>query len=294
MASILITGASGLIGSQLQKFLRKNNHRVLTLSRTASNNSNCYFWDVEKQFIEEEAIKNAEYIIHLAGAGIADKYWTRKRKKEIIKSRTESTKLLVNAIKKHNPNLKGFIAASGVGAYGNKTSKKVFSEADPMGRGFAAAVCRLWEWESSKCAELDIRTAIFRIGLVYADNGGAFEKMKTPIRLHAGAALGTGKQYIPWIHINDLCRLFSHALENPAIKGVYNAVAPEHITNEEVTNQLAASMKRKIWLPNIPSFVMHLLFGQMASLLLKGNKISSKKIEATNFEFKYKNFQDCL
>src|SRR5210317_852430 len=191
MASILITGASGLIGSHLQKYLRNKNQQVLTLSRSASNNNYTYVWDVTNGEIDIDAVKNADYIIHLAGAGIADKYWTRKRKKEIVNSRTKSTKLLVETIKNHNPNLKGFFAVSGIGAYGLKPTEKVFTEADNYGKGFTAAVCRLWENESSKCADLGIRTAIFRVGVVYAENGGAFEKIKKPIKMNIGAALGT-------------------------------------------------------------------------------------------------------
>ncbi len=294
MASILITGASGLIGSHLQKCLRKKNQRVLTLSRTASNNNNTFSWDIQNGKIDEEAVKNADYIIHLAGAGIADKYWTRKRKKEIIQSRTKSTKLLIETIKKHNPNLKGFIAASGVGAYGLKTSEKVFTEDEDYGKGFAAAVCRLWEQESKKCADLNIRTCIFRIGVVYSEDGGAFEKIKKPIKYNVGAALGSGKQFMPWIHINDLCELFYKAITDEKMEGIYNAVAPEHITNKEVTKQLASSLKKRIWLPNVPELVMQLIFGQMASILLKGNKVSSEKIIKTGFQYKYKNIADCL
>lgn len=294
MASILITGASGLIGSHLQKYLRNKNFRVLTLSRTVSNNNNSYYWDIKKKFIEEDAIKNADYIIHLAGAGIADKHWTRARKKEIIKSRTESTKLLISAIKKHKPNLKGFIAASGIGAYGVKTSDKIFTEDDSYGKDFAAAVCRLWEFESLKCMDLYIRTIIFRIGVVYAKQGGAFEKMQKPIRYGLGAALGNGKQYMPWIHIDDLCELFHKAISDSEVKGIYNAVAPEHITNQEITQELANSLNKKLWLPNVPSFVIKLLFGQMASILLKGNKVSSEKIISSGFQFKYDKLVKCL
>lgn len=294
MASILITGASGLIGTHLQKFLRKKNHRVLTLSRTASDNNNTFVWDIAKRKIDEDAIKNADYVIHLAGAGIADKYWTRKRKKEIIMSRTKSTKLLFETIKKHNPNLKGFIAASGVGAYEINPSDKVFTEEDDYGKGFTSAICRLWEHESMKCSKIGIRTTIFRIGIVYADHGGAFEKMKKPIKYNVGAPLGTGKQYMPWIHIDDLCELFYRAIINEEMSGIYNAVAPEHITNEEITKQLAASLNKKIWLPNVPAFVMQILFGQMSSILLKGNRVSAEKVLSSGYNFHYSELAKCL
>lgn len=294
MASILITGASGLIGTHLQKFLRKKNQRVLTLSRTASNNNNTYVWDIDNRKIDVDAIKNADYIIHLAGAGIADKYWTRKRKKEIIMSRTKSTKLLFETIKLHNPNLKGFIAASGIGAYEITPSDKVYTEEDDYGKGFTSAICRLWEHESMKCSKIGIRTTIFRIGIVYTDQGGAFEKMKKPIKYNVGAALGTGKQYMPWIHIDDLCELFYRAIKNEEMEGIYNAVAPEHITNAEATKLLATSLNKRIWLPNVPAVVMQMLYGQMSTLMLKGNKVSSEKIEDTGFDFKYKELKECL
>ena len=294
MASILITGASGLIGSHLQEYLRNKNQRVLTLSRTTSNNNDTFVWDVDTKKIDEDAIKNADYIIHLAGAGIADKYWTRKRKKEIIYSRTKSTQLLIDTIKQHNPNLKGFIAVSGVGAYGIKPSQKVFTEEDDYGKGYTAAVCRLWEKESLKCSELNIRTTIFRLGVVYSDQGGAFEKIKKPIKYNVGASLGSGKQYMPWIHIEDLCELIYKAVEDESMEGIYNAVAPEHITNKEVTIQLASSLNKNIWMPNIPSFVMQMLYGEMSSILLKGNKVSSEKTQKTGFNFKYSRLQECF
>lgn len=294
METILITGGTGLIGKHLSSLLRKKGYKVTILSRSNSEAPNSYYWDIEKGFIEEKAIIEADYIIHLTGAGIADSRWTKKRKKELVNSRVNSTKLLYQYIEKLNPNLKGFIAASGIGYYGAITSDKIFSEKDVVGKDFLATVCKLWEKESLKFDTINIRTVILRTGIVFSKKGGAYEKMSKPIKLGVGAALGSGKQYVPWIHISDLCNMYISAVENTKLHGIYNAVSLEHTTNKELTNCIAARLNTKIRFPNIPSFVLKTIFGKMAVILLEGSRVSSEKIIKTGFNFEFKTLKETL
>lgn len=287
MKNILITGGTGFIGKHLCELLRVKGYHISILSRSNSDDPNTYFWDIEKDFIEPKAIEKADYIIHLAGAGISDERWTKSRKKILVNSRIDSTKLLYKNIVKLNPNLKGFIAASGVGYYGTITSENIYTENDAVGTDFLATICKLWEKESMKFDAINIRTVILRTGVVLASKGGALEKISKPIKLGVGAAIGNGNQYMPWIHINDLCNMYISGIENNKLHGIYNAVAPESITNAELTNSIAKSLNKKIRLPNVPAFVMQTIYGKMASILLKGSQVSSEKIKKTGFKFEF-------
>lgn len=294
MTSILVTGGTGFIGNHLCNLLRSKGYNVLILSRNKTNSPNTFYWNISENYIDPKAIELADYIVHLTGAGIADKRWTKKRKEELIDSRVKSTNLLFNKIKEFNPTLKGFISASGIGFYGAVTSSKIYSEKDSVGTDFLAEVCKVWESASSQFKSLNIRTVIFRTGIVLSKKGGAFEKMSQPIKLGFGSPIGTGNQYIPWIHIDDLCNMYVEAIENNELNGIYNAVAPEHITNKELTKKIANSLHKKIWLPHVPDFILRLIFGEMALILLEGSRISSNKIEKTGFQFKFPTIQKAL
>lgn len=294
MTSILVTGGTGFIGKYLCNLLGSKGYNVLILSRNKTNSPNTFYWNISENYIDPKAIKLADYIVHLTGAGIADKRWTKKRKEELIDSRVKSTNLLFNKIKEFNPTLKGFISASGIGFYGAVTSSKIYSEKDSVGTDFLAEVCKVWESASSQFKSLNIRTVIFRTGIVLSKKGGAFEKMSQPIKLGFGSPIGTGNQYIPWIHIDDLCNMYVEAIENNELNGIYNAVAPEHITNKELTKKIANSLHKKIWLPHVPDFILRLIFGEMALILLEGSRISSNKIEKTGFQFKFPTIQKAL
>ena len=294
METILITGGTGLIGKHLCNLLRSKGYKVTILSRSNSDNPNTYFWDIEKDFIEQKAVEQADYIIHLAGAGIADERWTKKRKKELIDSRVLSTQLLYKKVVQFNPNLKGFIAASGIGYYGAVTSEKIHTENDAVGTDFLATICKLWEKESMMFDAINIRTIILRTGIVLSKNGGAYEKISKPIKIGVGAALGSGKQYMPWIHITDLCNMYLNAIENTELHGIYNAVSPEQVTNDEFTSSAAFSLNKKIRLPNVPSFVLKTLLGKLAVILLEGSRVTSEKIIATRFSFKYASLKEAL
>ena len=294
METILITGGTGLIGNQLGFLLKNNGYRVTILSRKHTEDPNSYVWDLDTDFIEEKAIKEADYIIHLAGAGIADERWTKKRKKKLIDSRVNSTNLLYKKVAQLNPSLKAFIAASGIGYYGAVTSEKIYAENDKAGADFLATICKLWENESMKFNTLNIRTVILRTGIVLSKKGGALEKISQPIKLGLGAALGSGKQYMPWIHIDDLCKMYLDGIENTKLNGPYNAVAPEQITNKQFTQNVALSLHKKIRLPNVPSFVLKTLLGKMSIILLEGSRVSSEKIVASKFYFKFNLLKEAL
>lgn len=287
MASILVTGGTGLIGKKLCELLRNKGHKVAVLSRNQNIKSNTYYWNTATRYIDAKAIIKTDYLIHLAGAGIADERWTVERKRILINSRVETANLLFEKVKELNPNLKGFISASGIGYYGATTSEKIYDENDAPGEDFISDICKVWEKASTQFNALNIRTVIFRTGVVFSSNGGALEKLSKPIKFGIGAALGSGKQYVPWIHLDDLCNMYVEAIENIEINGIYNAVAPEHIINKSLTKNIAKKLKKPLWLPNIPAFFLKLILGEMAVIILEGSRVSSEKIASTGFKFKF-------
>ncbi|PKP37143.1 MAG: TIGR01777 family protein [Bacteroidetes bacterium HGW-Bacteroidetes-15] len=294
MASILVTGGTGLIGKKLCELLRNKGHKVAILSRNQHTKPNSYYWNSDTRYIDAKAIVEADYIIHLAGEGIADKRWTEQRKNDLINSRIKTANLLFEKVKELNPNLKGFISASGIGYYDATTSEKIYEENDAPGNDFINEMCKVWEKASLQFDAINIRTVIFRTGVVLTKEGGALKKLSQPIKLGVGAPIGSGEQYIPWIHIEDLCNMYVEAIENSEIKGIYNAVAPEHVTNKALTKIIAKKIKKPLWLPNIPAFVMKLILGEMTVIILEGSRVSSEKIMATGFKFNYPNINEAL
>ena len=288
MSKILITGGTGLVGKRLTEMLTATNHEVVILSRNPKN-KNEFKWDITKNYIDKKVFRNIDYIVHLAGAGIADKKWTNKRKKIIIDSRVESANLLYSAVQENNITLKGFISASGIGYYGAITTDKIFEETDTYGNDYLGNVCRKWENAAQQFKTLKVPVTILRTGIVLSKNGGALEKMKTPVI----SPLGSGKQYLPWIHIDDLCQMYIDAIEGKLI-GIYNAVAPEHQTSKTFSKTLAKSIKRPFARISVPSIMLKLMFGDMAIILLEGSRISSKKVQKDNFTFKFKTLKKAL
>jgi len=294
MASILVTGGTGLIGKKLCDLLRKKGYKVAVLSRNQNIKPNTYYWNTDTWYVDAKAIIEADYIIHLAGAGIADERWTEERKRILINSRVNTANLIFEKVKELNPNLKGFIAASGIGYYGATTSEKIYNENDAPREDFISDICKVWEKASTQFNTINIRTVILRTGVVFSSNGGALEKLSKPIKLGVGAALGNGKQYVPWIHEDDLCDMYIEAIENREFNGIYNAVAPEHISNKSLTKNIAEKLKKPLWLPNIPAFFLKLILGEMAVIILQGSRISSEKIASTGFKFKFPTLEIAL
>ncbi|MHC9087934.1 TIGR01777 family oxidoreductase [Tenacibaculum sp. IMCC1] len=282
MATILITGGTGLIGKELTKKLTSKGHVVNILTRTPKKN-NEFRWNVKEGFIDKDAFNNVSYIVHLAGAGIADKRWTNERKKELIDSRVKTATLLFNKVQEYQIPLKKFISASGIGYYGAITSDKIYTEKDKPENDFISKICVKWEAATHQFKHIDIPVTILRTGVVLSKNGGALQKMNTPLFL---SALGNGKQYMPWIHIHDLCELYTKAIEDNGFTGVYNAVAPEHQTNESFTKLLGKVINKPVLPMNAPSFILKIALGEMAYILLKGSRISYEKTSnAYNFIF---------
>ena len=289
----LITGGSGLVGKQLSHLLKSNNHEVYHLSRKSGNTGYKTFkWSIKDGYIDPEALQ-VDHIIHLAGAGVADKRWSTKRKEIIRSSRIDSTRLIAEKIKMCNPGIKSFICASAIGIYGLNTGEKWVDEQSKPASDFLATLVTDWEREIEKLKALTIPVGILRIGVVLAGEGGALPKLIQPISIGAGAALGCGKQYLSWIHINDLCRIFLWMLEENQYQ-TFNAVAPHPVTNKEITIEIANVIKKKIILPNVPAFVLKGLLGEMANIVLGGNRVSCENIQKLGFEFKYPELRPAL
>jgi len=285
---ILVTGASGLVGSRLTEMLLEKGHHVSHLGRSKKNGSiPAFVWDVENKFIDLQALEGVDTIIHLAGAGIADQRWTAQRKKEILQSRTHSTKLLFDTLRNHSHTVKTFVGASAIGYYGFGLDQEVFTEESKAGSGFLADVTREWEEQTDTIATLGLRLVKLRIGIVLSEKGGALAEIAKPIRFGVGAPLGSGKQFLSWIHIDDLCAMFIQAAEDQSWHGAYNAVGINWVTNAELTKAIAHVLKKPLWLPPIPDFIMKLILGEMAGMVLNGSKVSSEKIQKTGFQFKY-------
>ena len=309
MQNVLITGGSGLIGTRLSEILLEKGFSVSHLGRKkvtkiqarATNSTEAkpsirmYNWDIDRGIIDEEALLKADYIIHLAGAGIADKNWSEARKKEIIESRTKSITLITNTLKMIPHEIKSFISASGIGYYGANTGDEPIAEQRTAGTDFVADCCIQWEAAADEIQALSIRTVKFRTGIVLSDKGGALPKLTLPVRWGVGAALGTGKQWQSWIHLDDLCELYVKALTDERMTGSYNAVAPNPITNYELTKLSAEVLKRPFWMPNVPAFALKLVFGEMAEIILGGNYILNKRITLeTDFSYKYVEVKEAL
>jgi len=296
MVKVLITGGTGLIGNQLRKTLLDRGYEVVILSRTNKSDSEIqtYLWNLDKNEIEKEAVNKVDYIIHLAGVNVSEGRWTSKRKQLILDSRIKSGELILENLDQQNNQLKAFITASGTGFYGTTTSEKIFTEVDSAANDFLGQVCEKWEAVADKFAKRGIRPVKIRTGVVLSNRGGALEKMLIPIELGIGSAIGNGNQYFPWIHIDDLCNIYIKAIEDITMKGAYNAVAPEYITNKQFTHTIARYLKKPFWFPNIPSFAIRVLFGKMSQILLNGSRISAEKILNSGFVFNYPKLQDAL
>ncbi len=293
--TVLITGANGEVAKKLAEMLKDQYFvRFLTRKRTEENE---FEWNIEDQTIDENALSGVNHIIHLAGAGIVDKPWTEKRKELILSSRIDSAKLILNTLKKQGIKIDSFISASATGYYGSQTSERIYSEEDLKGNGFLSEVCFRWEKATDeflieKVAE---RVVKMRIGVVLSDaKNGFLERIKKPVSNYSGTCLGSGKQYIPWVHIHDLCAIFKFCLENENTNGAYNAVSPESATNKEITQTISRILNKPIILPNIPDFVIKWIFGEAADMLLEGSRVSSSKIQQAGFHFQYPELEKAM
>ncbi|OFY24024.1 MAG: TIGR01777 family protein [Bacteroidetes bacterium GWF2_33_38] len=296
MPTVLLAGGTGLIGQALSKKLIKKGYDVAVLSRTNSNNSHIqsYMWNIDKNQIQDEAIETADFIVNLAGTNIGEKKWTTDRKNEIIASRVKSTNLIFEKIKDHDKKINAYISASAIGYYGAITSEKIHIETDHPSEDFLGTTCQKWEQSATQFDEIGIRTVKIRTGVVLSANGGGLEKMITPIKLGIGSAIGSGNQYMPWIHVDDLCEIYVKAIEDSQMNGAYNAVAPDFSTNYEFTKTLAQVLGKPLWFPKVPELLMKFIFGEMAEIILKGSRVSSEKIQHAGFRFQFPNLENAL
>lgn len=288
---VLVTGATGLIGKELVSLLLQNGiaiHYLTTSEKKIESEPNYhgFFWDPQKGIIDENCLLGVDAIIHLAGATIA-KRWTDAYKEEIIESRILTANLLYTVLK-NNPNqVKQIVSASAIGIYPSSLSEKYTEDNTKVSPTFLGSVVEKWEEALEKFHRLNITVCKLRIGLVLSKNGGALPELVKPIKSGLGSAFGTGKQMQSWIHIHDLVAMFLYAIQNNW-NGVYNAVAPNPVTNSELVKAIAVALDKEIIMPNVPQFLMKLVLGEMHIVLFESQNVSSQKALNAGFQFKYK------
>lgn len=312
MPTVLITGGTGMIGTALSRQLLHQGYDVVVLSRnpveTASlyktssqQNSfrpsgNIYYarWDTEKQYIDPQALAKADHIVHLAGEGVAKKRWTKKRKEQIKLSRTQSSETLFQNLSTKPNKVKSVISASAIGWYGPDAGKP-FTEEDPAADDFLGQTCRAWEESIDKVSSLNKRLVKFRLGIALSNEGGAMVVFKKPVRFGLATILGSGNQAVSWIHIDDLCRAFIHAIETDALQGVYNLAAPGVASNKEIMLGIAKAMNGNFYIPfQVPSFLLKIAMGEMSIEVLKSTTVDVSKLQKTGFNFIYPNLAPAL
>lgn len=292
---ILISGGSGMLGTAIQEYLQAEGHVVAILSRQKQNNSvKSFYWDYENGIIDQEAIAFADIIIHLAGENISAKRWTAKQKHKIIESRVKTSELLYSAIKKSKKKPEKILSASAIGYYGSVSGNRIFKETDEAGTDFLAETVVQWEAAVDRFTDLGVSTCKLRIGVVMSGKGGALQEMIKPLKMGFASKLASGKQYIPWISIDDLAKMFVFLINKKDVAEVYNAVNPSHINNQELTGLLAKKYNKPMLPFGIPSFVIRLIFGEMSVILLEGSRVSSQLIQDSGFEFKHSKLNDYL
>jgi hypothetical protein len=294
---ILITGATGLIGKELVTLLLQNGisiHYLTTSKNKIESQSNYqgFYWNPDQGIIDENALMGVDSIIHLAGATIS-KRWTSKYKQEIIESRILSSNLLFKALKDYPNSVKQIVSASAIGIYPDNLTKLYTEEDTEVDDSFLGKVVLKWEDSVNKFKLHNIKVCKIRTGLVLSDKGGALTEMMKPIKMSIGSPFGSGKQMQSWIHIHDLVEMYFFAVSNN-LEGIYNAVAPNPVTNKKLTQEIASVLDKPLFMPNIPKFLMKLILGEMHIILFSSQNVSSKKIETEGFNFKYKQLEKAL
>ncbi len=289
MKNILIAGGTGLIGKKLVALLSEKGHSVSVLSRSPKGH-NQFLWDPQNNLIDESILSSVDVLINLSGAGIADKRWTKSRKKELFDSRIKTNQFLFS-LANRMPNLSHFICSSGINCYGYEDSTTIHVESDPFGNDYLSQLVKDWEQSAdlflAKCVVAKIRTAV-----VLDSEGGALKKMIPAIKIGLGSPLGSGKQDVAWIHITDLVRVFEHTIDKN-LAGSYNTIAG-YTPNKEFNQKIAEILNKSFWAPNVPRFILKLILGEMSIILLEGVKASHEKLSSTGFEFNFKTLDSAL
>lgn len=294
---ILITGATGLIGSEITRLCHEEgiNLNYLTTSKAKIEKSETYrgyYWNPEKGEIDVKCLDGVGAIINLAGASVFQP-WTSSSKKKILSSRINSLNLLYKTLKENDHMVGQLVSASGIGIYPSSPNKMRYEDEEEVADDFMGEVSRKWEAAADKFSELDIRVAKVRIGIVLAMDGGALPQMARPVKYNVGAALGAGSQWQSWIHIRDLARVFLFLIHHGSV-GVYNAVAPNPVTNEDLIREIARALDKKLWLPKVPRFALKLAMGEMSTIVLGSQLVSSKKLEDEGFNFYHVNLRQAV
>ena len=301
MRTILITGGTGLVGKALTKRLTEKNYEVIILTRTLKDvptqkNVSYALWNVREKQIDVEAVKKADAIIHLAGAGVMDKKWTDEYKREIRDSRVNSSELILDTLKNNVHKVQVIVSASAIGWYGeDKKSGHAFQENEPADKAFLGEVCKEWEESIEPATALGIRVVKLRTGIVLSDDGGAYPEFKSSLKLGVASILGSGKQMISWIQIDDLCRQYIFALENETTEGSFNSVAPKPVNNKEMTLAIAEKVKGNFFIPlHVPQFVLTVMLGQRSVEILKSATVATDKIIKAGFTFLYPTVKEAI
>jgi len=295
--TLLITGATGLVGSEIVSLLLENNHTVHYLTTSKDKiidkpNYKGFYWNPKQGVLDESCLNDVEVIIHLAGASVS-KRWTSNYKQEIIESRIDTSNLLFKALKHHPNQVKQIVSASAIGIYKDSLTEVYHEDSKQFGDDFLTNVVLKWEESVDKFSLLHLKVCKLRIGLVLSDKGGALSEMIKPIKLGLGSHFGSGLQMQSWIHISDLAQMFYFATQNQ-LEGVYNAVAPNPATNKALTKSIAKVLNKPLFMPAIPKFAMQLVLGEMHQLLFSSQNVSSKKIENQRFEFQFEDLEPAL
>jgi len=293
--NILITGGNGLIGRELSRELFKRGHTISLLSRTPNPDLplKTWLWDVENDEIDPESIDAIDVIIHLAGAGVAEKRWTDSRKQEIIDSRVKSIQLIYKLLADRPNKVSTIISASATGFYADR-GDELLTENSLPGNDFLANCCVEWEAAVDDAAMMGLRVVKFRTGVVLTKYGGALPQLVHPIELYVGSALGSGKQWVPWIHWRDVVDMYVFAVENDTLAGVYNMVSPAPVTNQQLIKAIAHRLHKPLWAPRVPAFVLKAIMGEMSTVVLASTRVAAEKIESEGFVFKYPGINDAL
>lgn len=290
---IAITGGSGLVGKRLTQLLQQKGYQVAWVSRSPQQQTNVktFIWNIEKGTIDPDLFEWADGIVHLAGAGIADEKWTEKRKQILYDSRVKSSELLFHELEKASRRPVTIVSASAIGYYGFETTATPLDEHAPSGNGFLAELTADWEKSTAKFSQLGIRTSLVRIGVVLAKEGGAIPEMT---KLPVIQPLGHGKQFMAWIHIDDLCKQFLFLLENKELSGIFNGTAPAMDTNNTLSKKLAKASKR-IYLPiGVPKFMLKLIVGELSDMLLESSAVTPLNFIQSGFKFDYATLDNAL
>ena len=294
MSTILITGGTGLVGHALSRYLISKGHNIIILTRNAAGKKKkegvAYAeWDIKKQEIAIPAIQKADHIIHLAGASVFDKRWTKAWKKELEESRTLSSALLVRALSENRHSVKTVVSASAIGWYGaDKEPGHAFTEEEPAADDFLGNICRLWEQSIAPVRQQGIRLVTIRIGIVLSNDGDFLAPVQKGLRFGIAAITGSGKQTVSWIHIEDLCRIFLFAIEQEKMNGPYNAVAPHPVSMKELVLKEAKLVKGNFFLPfHVPAFLLKIVLGERSIETLKSATVSCAHIKKEGFNFLY-------